>query len=390
MDRTATTEAPAAVEAPTPEGGLSAAAKQDPEQQPMLSISGSTPPPAAGSPRSQMAAGAKRHVFIEVRAANGLPRTEITGIDAYANVWHQHDEPPPVDRSRIPDRGGWSCCGHRPLAEPPVVADDSVRAREEFGVTKVVQHELSPRWNFTADCELVGEELGGGGGAGWVVIDVVDHDRWNDDECVGRVVIPLDEASGVIQEDIVVQKSFPLSWAPGQTSPWPCGSVEIRILVSSLQDGCFPLQKSYLLKSFDFLSLYRQVLAQDDNGSAASASAGAGAGGSAGGSAGGGSSPRGKQSEVFRGVQLTKAEAARLKWRLGEVLRSAFVVFDVDGDGSIHPQELMHVMALLGEPLSWHEVVRHLLSSVIFCSPLFSSFLHHSSSAQPAQPAGQG
>ena len=346
----------------------------------MLSISESTPPPAAGSPRSQMAAGAKRHVFIEVRAANGLPRTEITGIDAYANVWHQHDEPPPIDRSRIPDRGGWSCCGHRPLAEPPVVADDSVRAREEFGVTKVVQHELSPRWNFTADCELVGEELGGGGGAGWVVIDVVDHDRWNDDECVGRVVIPLDEASGVIQEDVVVQKSFPLSWAPGQTSPWPCGSVEIRILVSSLQDGCFPLQKSYLLKSFDFLSLYRQVLAQDDNGSAASA----------GGSAGGGSSPRGKQSEVFRGVQLTKAEAARLKWRLGEVLRSAFVVFDVDGDGSIHPQELMHVMALLGEPLSWHEVVRHLLSSVIFCSPLFSSFLHHSSSAQPAQPAGQG
>eukprot|EP01046_Picozoa_sp_COSAG06_P090689 COSAG06_NODE_37004_length_440_cov_1.228739_1_plen_35_part_10 len=35
MDRTAT-EAPA-VEAPTPQG-LSAAAKQDPEQQPMLSI----------------------------------------------------------------------------------------------------------------------------------------------------------------------------------------------------------------------------------------------------------------------------------------------------------------------------------------------------------------
>ena len=102
--------------------------------------------------------------------------------------------------------------------------------------------------------------------------------------------------------------------------------------------------------------------------------------------AGGGSPPRGKQSEVFRGVQLTKAEAARLKWRLGEVLRSAFVVFDVDGDGSIHPQELMHVMALLGEPLSWHEVVRHLLSSVI-CSALFSSCLHHSSSAQPAQPA---
>lgn len=363
-----------------------------------ISIGELAPEPEPQPARAQ--AQPQRRICFELHGAKGLPKVEMSGIDAYAKVWHQHDEPP-REEVRATSRGALRrCCGAAELAEAPVMKADHAIASVNFGRTQVVVGDVNPRWHFSANeqiamnYELNYQRIG----AGWLVVEILDFDRLSDDDCVGRVVIDLSK----LEIDQVHQGSGKVSWAPEQTAPEPSGEIQFRLLISSLPDG-FPSKHDYLGKSYDFLSLYehvqshsqyqheegrRQQLEQmrlgtlskrahshnvdddligeamesddqrasliqllldhepiDVQTSPSSPAATPEA-----------STPAKLGTGTQQRLDLTPAENAPVEWRLGEALKSAFVVFDVNGDDKVGPNELMHVMTLLGENMLWDEI----------------------------------
>ena len=284
-----------------------------------------------GRPRQQTAAVGKAargavvaenetlKLFVVVEQAADLPIMDLLSSDPYLKVWHQESTPPqqPNFHMELSPHARKLSCTTSSDRTPPVEFKST--SLTHLGQSHYVRESLNPIWRFRVEHEITlrpGQLLD----KGWLVVEIWDYDRVGNDDPMGRVDIALEEQ----EVDVVIDKWYKLGWVPGQTHPGPGekSRVNVRLLVSSLPHG-LPRTQQWMLSSYDFVELQEIVTAHQHK---------------------------------AENPAEDRAVIARCEWHLHEIVSEAFATFDVNGDGFIQPDELMHVMGVLGEEMDQEEI----------------------------------
>lgn len=176
---------------------------------------------------------------------------------------------------------------------------------------------------------------------GWIIVDLWDKNALSDKQ-IGRVVLPLQE----LEKDHLYDDWHGLQRAPGQTwpkRPWPSAGpkpqqvrkaaaaarseLKLRLLMHSRQQLSEKVQ--WLQSSRDFVEIHAVMISKD----------------------------------------LWASERCHLEWHLHQIVVEAFSIFDVDGDGTIDPTELQHVMTILGEEMSFDELASFIAEALVHSDP---------------------
>ena len=255
-------------------------------------------------------------LFLAIDCGRGLPAMDMNSGDPFCRAWfvdpmadcewhHQEpieDEPEEVDAKQ----GCLPCMGGPEIPDVPLFDGQHL-----LGNTTVESKNYdNPNFLWSLTEERV---VPGIGGRGWLVVQLLDQDKW-DDSVVGQITINLDSVAN--DEEVG-------GWyTVGADDDTALGVIQIRLLLCShpkLADS----SKTFLLEDYDVLQITQTAISLRD----------------------GYCSDR----ETLRGMQ---ADGSRLMWRADELMNRAFRTLDVDGGGSIDPDELAVIMALVGENLS--------------------------------------